>query len=118
MLGQKRDVDNGMFVHIAQKIEPADRRALAFDHQKLRVVEVLLVMRVLRLELLLQEGGLLPLRPGRDGEFLGTRRRVEAGEKRQVGVRDRPESQPRLRGARPAEGRCCIGRVLWVRLAK
>ena len=62
-------------------------------------------MRVLGVELLLQERKLLASDHADDGKFLHARRGIDAREERQVGVGDRAERQAGRGGARPAEGR-------------
>src|SRR6202022_3108201 len=64
---------------------------------------VLLVMRMLRVELHVQERGLLLVGPGRDGEFLGAGRGVDSREERPIRIRDRAKRQARAGRACPDE---------------
>ena len=64
---------------------------------------MLLVMRMLGVELHLQERRLLRVGPVGDAQLFQTRRGIEAREKRQIGVGG-VECQPGLRGTHRAKG--------------
>ena len=65
---------------------------------------MLLVMRMLGVELHLQERRLLRVGPVGDAQLFQTRRGIEAREKRQISVGNGAECQTGLRGTRRAKG--------------
>ena len=84
--------------------KPADRRYSMQNQEPIGVAIMSLPMRVLRIELLLQERELLRVGPCHHRQFFPPRRRIDAREERQVGIVDGAEGQAGGRRAGPAEG--------------
>jgi len=105
MLGKERDVDNAMLGLPAREIEPANRCSGMLDDKEIGARIVLLIMRMLRVELRLQECGLLRVGPIGYGEFFRPRQSIKLREERQVSLGGGTKRETRGSCARPAKWR-------------
>ena len=124
-LGDERDVDDPDVLLAAIDVEPADGPSLQLDDQERAAGVVLLVVRLLRRELHVEEPAFLLVGPRNGPQFVFAGRAVEISQERHVIVGARPEGDClaawstgcrhetgqalTVKGAASAEGRAAPG---------
>jgi len=88
---RQRDVHDADLAPAAVDVEPSRRLAVDLDDVERRVAVMPAIVRILRLELLREERGLLLVGPGQDRELIRARRGIDVGEERPVGIADRAQ---------------------------